>query len=1315
MAQITKLFTKGLDTDTAPHLQEKESYSSAMNVHVALDNIYGASDGTVTTMNDYNDLGNDGILEEFAGNTDWTDILDTLGVFNYDMLGAKCVGYAINETENNPTQTRWIYLFLYTPYASPTLPENSWIIKIAVDYNLTTNKPEINVANSKILLSGLQVEPINIYAPLVDGIGFTQQSIVIAKTINNLLIFTDGVQPQRYLNVDTDYSVFLAGELTQAQFSLISEPPQAPLSPLREWIDDNPASGTYGTIFTTGDPRYGTTVQKLPYQATYRVTNTDNLVSVLAPYSFTSLPTRQEDIDADPFVGNRITVIVPKEQKFLPNIQTIDIVFKDLQTNAHSIVRKFDINDQTVRDYYIAGTFGPYSYTDAQAIAAHNDSGNPFQLYVNGWSGSDVLETIDSVSYTKQFDSIPLTSQSLEIAANRLFLANNLDGYTATTTAPQVTFDLNSFAYTTTQTASNWISYICIVGVDETGGGGSATKYWYSQVLHDTTTNNVYLVPTEYNSTGYWFNTDGTNYVYPVTPNQNLPEFLSKKYLKFLVNVPGGVFLSSTINDIVYSTNPSLAQPSSNIVVSTIKPFNNRPTAPGYVLRILDDATYLGTGGIGQAFFPDSSYDYGIQFYDRALRKSGVTKIGSFSVPIYNCDNKTLYEKAQITMPSGPQSSDVIPDWAYFYSIVMSKNSKASSFVSFIPTAVKFAYKNANGVIVYDQDERDTKLTYYGLAIPLSTLALDGIGYDFTQGDICEIQITSGGPTSPLPTVNTSVSGPVLAVQDGYAIVLIDKDIVYNYVSYQTRTIYMNNTSPLTSTLFNSIVGNCQAQFYVTLLTPQTETKQLYEVSSFGSIDRSNGPGNYEFQDFYSTYYFGPTTPLACYLIGDTYTQSRDGSGALVGLSTNTYDKGFQFWVENISRLCPYDKIGQKQLTNQVRYSNVVIPNSAINGLSTFDALDQESVDVSAGPITTIVQSSKEANMAARMLILCRNNTFIALIGQQQIYSQDQTTAFTSSANVLGSITPLTGSWGCISPKAVVNYKGVTFWADAINRDIIQFGGDGATPIGQQKAAYLWQQVFKNLPYENTVITSGEELNTARYISMGINPYTSEIFVSVPKPPSDSPLSPKLYPANCGDNRINQYIIDKNVSYVYNYQKNCWVGAYEQYPDVWIRLGDDVYSVGDANVAATGIKLYQEFNGQIGDFQQDTSGCWVAFAMSEAYPKTLEPLNIILMGQIDTDETIIYGRDVSSNVNNNLTQITKIYNSDYEMREGEMFSTVYRNRLSNGATTTPAYTTQNVIGDRLRMKVPFVQINFPTNQQINLQGVRLELKASSGH
>jgi len=107
MAQITKLFTKGLDTDTAPHLQEKESYSSAMNVHFSLGSLLGVSDGQSGNMSGYNIGGDLGVLEPFAGNTDWTTLFSTLGVTGYDQNGAKCIGYATDDTESISNDTRY--------------------------------------------------------------------------------------------------------------------------------------------------------------------------------------------------------------------------------------------------------------------------------------------------------------------------------------------------------------------------------------------------------------------------------------------------------------------------------------------------------------------------------------------------------------------------------------------------------------------------------------------------------------------------------------------------------------------------------------------------------------------------------------------------------------------------------------------------------------------------------------------------------------------------------------------------------------------------------------------------------------------------------------------------------------------------------------------------------------------------------------------------------------------------------------------------------------------------------------------------------
>ena len=141
MAQITKLFTKGLDTDTAPHLQDKESYSSAMNVHFSLGSLLGVNDGTGTNMSGYNIGGDLGVLEPFAGNTNWTDLFTTLNVGGYSQIGSKCIGYAVDDTESISNDTRFFYLFIYTPaytlYPPPpdppvSYPENSWIVKVAI-------------------------------------------------------------------------------------------------------------------------------------------------------------------------------------------------------------------------------------------------------------------------------------------------------------------------------------------------------------------------------------------------------------------------------------------------------------------------------------------------------------------------------------------------------------------------------------------------------------------------------------------------------------------------------------------------------------------------------------------------------------------------------------------------------------------------------------------------------------------------------------------------------------------------------------------------------------------------------------------------------------------------------------------------------------------------------------------------------------------------------------------------------------------------------------------------------------------------------
>jgi hypothetical protein len=114
-------------------------------------------------------------------------------------------------------------------------------------------------------------------------------------------------------------------------------------------------------------------------------------------------------------------------------------------------------------------------------------------------------------------------------------------------------------------------------------------------------------------------------------------------------------------------------------------------------------------------------------------------------------------------------------------------------------------------------------------------------------------------------------------------------------------------------------------------------------------------------------------------------------------------------------------------------------------------------------------------------------------------------------------------------------------------------------------------------------------------------------------------------------------------------------------------VGDDVFTVG-SQYLNNGLNLYKEFDSTPGDFNQSANpSCYISFPISEGYPATIEPLSVILMGQLTTTKTVVYARDSSTSVNNNLTQVTCWNDSNYATREGEKFAPVLRNRLSNNA------------------------------------------------
>jgi len=1461
MAQITKLFTKGLDTDTAPHLQDKESYSSAMNVHFSLGSLLGVNDGTGTNMSGYNIGGDLGVLEPFAGNTDWSALFFTLGLTGYNQTGSKCIGYAVDDTESISNDTRFFYLFIYTPtytvHPPPPDPsyvvqENSWIVKVAIKYDNTNKVNTISIADSSILLDSNWIIP-----SATNALGFEPDYFISARTSGTQLIWTDGHNAVRYVDVNKDYN---ANNPTLEELSLITEPGVVPL------IADRGSDSTKSA-----------SLQFKAVQFMYRILNEDGFISVLSPFSITSLPARQEEVEVDPFFGNIITISLSKDQKIPGNWKKVDFVMRYLDTNTFDVIRTFDKYDTTSREYNFG--MGPVYYTDAQLVYEHNTSvfAVPY-ITLQDYDGSIIVETLDPAYCAKAFDSIPITSQSLEFTSNRLFLANNLEGYDTPATPIDVILTQNTATTSFSKIMYSLTPYLVAIREDLTG-------FWYAAIVTRNYGNGKnYAFPLSSQNIvfdafqgGGSYNLVGlksTDYTFISLPQTISEDSLielseSENFDPLRVSSPSGGQRDARVR-IISELNEHWGQKSlySSLFVNNIcVPLYNIGvfgfTITPNMCKVFSPSGYLNNtlNSRKAAFLPSSTYSYGVTFYDEALRKSGNKYIGDISIGSYNASTKTLVEDIDVNV-TGVQPSGSVPSWAKYYSINLTNNNKASSFLQFVPDIIRFAYKSSAGIIVYDQDDANPIGDYYGVAIPLTSLSDRSQGYAYTEGDLCQFEIYDYNTS----TYNGSYTLPVITSIDGYIIVNSPKSNFNNYISYQGKKVQYTSASGSTVNTFVNdflndpalitnpkvgdvfLIGNApvgvwaghpntfvvysnagtwdfssyavpytivysygeysgtaqylafsagtwsnsgspavqyyayapaqlnQQVFICTLYTPKTVQRSFYEVAFFGEVSSGS--------------LLAPYNGFSAKLYGDTYIQGSNSEGGAFNVVSKTNNENrYNYWIENGGRIAPADTVGQKGLTNQIRWSNVKIPNSSVNGLASFDALDVADVDSNAGPITSIILSSKEANLASRLVILCNSGSFIGLIGQSQIYSQDQSTAFLSSAPVLGTIQPITGQWGCISPQGVISYKGMVFWADALNREIIQLAGDGATPISQQKAGFLWNQVFRNLPFN-------EDANSAKNIKLGINPYTSEIFVTCPNPG----LTAAVFPANSGENRLNQYIPNKNVSYTYNYQLNRWVGAYESNPDQWIRVGDDVFSIGYHYGLQVGLNLYKEFDAAPGHFNQLINPkCYISFPVSEGYPATIEPLSVILMGQLLTDSTVVYARDSSTTVNNNLTQVTYWNDSNYATREGEKFAPVLRNRLSNNAnqsqvltisplvtgsgylieplvtigppavaggtqataiavltggsvtsyiitnpgtgyTSVPSiivappptgvtatatltvgvaakntYDYQGIKGDRIRSKTPWVQVNFPAEQQINFQGVRVEVKPSSGH
>jgi hypothetical protein len=141
-------------------------------------------------------------------------------------------------------------------------------------------------------------------------------------------------------------------------------------------------------------------------------------------------------------------------------------------------------------------------------------------------------------------------------------------------------------------------------------------------------------------------------------------------------------------------------------------------------------------------FKSDASYQLSVTFYDNDQRKSGIV---TQAQAIVNTPDRTYGAVSSlfgITWNLSNAAALVeIPDWAYSYSVNITKCLRTRFFIQTQGRDATYVQKDVNGNYTFNTSAYTAVLA--GCAFDISLLNSSGMGYTFAQGDIIKIYIGS--------------------------------------------------------------------------------------------------------------------------------------------------------------------------------------------------------------------------------------------------------------------------------------------------------------------------------------------------------------------------------------------------------------------------------------------------------------------------------------------------------------------------------------------------------------------------------------------
>jgi len=834
---------------------------------------------------------------------------------------------------------------------------------------------------------------------VIGGLNFDKNSLIHSAHIaNNILSWTDSTNNEpRKINIESgigaNYLLFPTTEkrytfpLNFDEITLIKRPPIS----TPNFIKD------YDALFTKNF------INNESFEFAFQYQYYDYETSVISSYSASSR--YNFPVTAPDNSPNRI-IITMDFNEFIPNtVKIVNLIVRSSDTNYAFIVKSWDKG----------------LAQDENQILDHNNNINALTYnFYNDTIGIVIAEP----DVLRPFDNIPIYSQSHEIAKQRYFLANNIDGYdTPLTTSMGI--GVGSFLNPTTTTKNTQL-----IKISHGGKHNTIPFQWYGYsgwyfYLSWAEQPGWYLL-NGYDTTVFTFSLNAPGYPTPPAPPSSI-----------VYNTANLRFQGRDIQTVINKTTPSAYKNKSS------------STTPGSTIPITGI-----TGNIFNAFPQSSIYKCGMVFYDYAMRKCGVVTNNNCSISTPERDfNYTVAISSFIWGVTNATPLLEIPDWAYYYAPVLTKNQDKRFFIQSFTNQAKYFTKDSSGNYVYSDLFLPATI---GIALNTNALNNSGLGYVFTEGDICILTKDFGSPAYQTFTLN-----------------VIGQD--NNYILLQSKNI--SDPNPLTD-----------IKFVYEIYTPykSAQPEPFYEM---GEIYKINNPGT-----IYREY-----SQLYGYFIADSYILNRSwGTNLYFANAMSPNDLFYKTWITDTGKVNIITRLGQVNNNTEVVWSDTYISGTQINGSSTFRLGSQTFVSDDCGSINKLQNTSKVQDQGSVMLALCAVETNSMYLGETQITDSTGATQFFSAGkDVVGTINILKGNYGCIDPASVVQYRGNVYYLDASNGRWVQYSVNGLDNISSIKMSRFW----KNWCYKYMSLTKDEieAFGNRPYVFATVDPSHDELLITIPK------------------------------------------------------------------------------------------------------------------------------------------------------------------------------------------------------------------------